>query len=41
MKSTKTALKAVVLAAMLTAVMLLSSGCITIIEGGGRVPFLN
>ena len=41
MNSTKRALKGVALAAMLTAVMLLSTGCITIIEGGAKVPYLN
>ena len=35
MKSTKSALRAVALAVTLTAVMLLSSGCIMIELGGG------
>ena len=37
MKSTKRALKSVALAAVLTAVFLLSSGCIVIDIGGGGV----
>ena len=40
MKSTKKTLKAAALAAVLTAVMLLSSGCITIELGGGTVPVM-
>jgi hypothetical protein len=34
MKGTKRALKAVVLAAMLTAMALLSTGCVTVLAGG-------
>jgi hypothetical protein len=34
MKGTKRALKAAALAAMLTAMMLLSTGCVTVISGG-------
>ena len=39
MKGTKRALKAAALAAMLTAMMLLSTGCVTVIDGGGGRVF--